>query len=204
MKYAAFLAACSAALVVASPIAQLASVEDEVAVEPTDYPTTALFHHNIHRTNHSVDPLAWNDTLAGFAQTLVDTCEYQLNTSIGGGGYGQNVAMKVSSGSLEPADLAVARAITNMWYNPGVQRFPTDAYGTNPPMENFNDWGSFTQVIWRATRDVGCATAFCPSGSLAEGMPGWLTVCNYYPPGNVIGRFANNVNAPLGQDSVSP
>lgn len=80
MKYGTILAACSAALAVASPIAQPPSVDDAAADEPTDYPSTALFHHNIHRTNHSVDPLAWNDTLAGFAQTLVDTCEYQLNT----------------------------------------------------------------------------------------------------------------------------
>ncbi|GAB1314715.1 hypothetical protein MFIFM68171_04925 [Madurella fahalii] len=204
MKYGAFFAAYAAALAVAGPIAQSPTVQDVAAVEPTDYPSTALFHHNIHRANHSANPLDWNDTLAGFAQTLVDTCQYQLNTSIGGGRYGQNVAMKVSSGSLEPADLAVARAITNMWYNPGVQRFPADAYGTNPPMGNFNEWGSFTQIVWQATREVGCATAFCPPGTLAEGMRGWFTVCNYSPPGNVIGQFDDNVNAPLGHDIVNP
>ncbi|MDH3976346.1 MAG: hypothetical protein OEV42_18935 [Deltaproteobacteria bacterium] len=40
--------------------------------------------------------------------------------------------------------------------------------------------GNYTQVIWKKTRPAGCAKALC-SGSA-------LVVCNYDPPGNVVGE----------------
>lgn len=55
--------------------------------------------------------------------------------------------------------------------------------------------GHFTQLVWRATQTVGCARSFCNAG--AEGgkgtAPGWFVVCEYWPGGNVIGAFGENV-----------
>ena len=51
--------------------------------------------------------------------------------------------------------------------------------------------GHFTQLIWRDTRRVGCATA--PS----EGPNGGLYLtCNYEPAGNFLGEFEANVPPP--------
>ena len=40
--------------------------------------------------------------------------------------------------------------------------------------------GHYTQIVWRDTREVGCAVA---RSSFRE-----VWVCNYDPPGNIIGR----------------
>lgn len=33
-------------------------------------------HHNVHRQNHSVPALTWNDTLASYAETIAKSCVY--------------------------------------------------------------------------------------------------------------------------------
>lgn len=43
---------------------------------PTDYVSTALYHHNIHRANHSVPLLNWNTSLVASAQVLAATCKW--------------------------------------------------------------------------------------------------------------------------------
>jgi pathogenesis-related protein 1 len=44
--------------------------------------------------------------------------------------------------------------------------------------------GHYTQVVWRGTTHVGCASAGCPT----DGMNATVWVCNYRPAGNVIGE----------------
>ncbi|CAI5465864.1 unnamed protein product [Closterium sp. Yama58-4] len=41
--------------------------------------------------------------------------------------------------------------------------------------------GHYTQVVWRDTTHVGCASAQCPDGS-------GIWVCGYLPPGNFVGQ----------------
>jgi len=41
--------------------------------------------------------------------------------------------------------------------------------------------GHYTQLVWAATTEVGCGRALCPDNSQV-----W--VCNYAPPGNIIGQ----------------
>lgn len=52
--------------------------------------------------------------------------------------------------------------------------------------------GHFTQMVWRDTKTVGCARIKCGADTSAHG---WYDVCEYSPPGNVIGddRFKSNV-----------
>ena len=51
--------------------------------------------------------------------------------------------------------------------------------------------GHFTQIVWRGTREVGCAVANCSGKAL------W--VCRYLPQGNIVnpGYFEKNV-LPVG------
>jgi hypothetical protein len=43
------------------------------------------------------------------------------------------------------------------------------------------------EQVWKSTNLIGCGSAFCSS------MGGYIFVCNYYPEGNVIGQFSQNV-----------
>ena len=50
--------------------------EDEV------YKGLSLRHHNVHRSNHSVPALEWNQTLADFAKEIAQTCVYDHDLSV--------------------------------------------------------------------------------------------------------------------------
>jgi pathogenesis-related protein 1 len=49
----------------------------------------------------------------------------------------------------------------------------------------------FTQVVWKGTRQVGCAHVSCAPGKIFPAKFGSAAfhVCEYSPPGNVIGQF---------------
>jgi pathogenesis-related protein 1 len=48
----------------------------------------------------------------------------------------------------------------------------------------------FTQIVWKGTTDIGCASKSCPS------LGGTFYICDYSPPGNYIGQYSANVFAP--------
>ena len=45
--------------------------------------------------------------------------------------------------------------------------------------------GHYTQIVWKETRKVGCAMAQYTAGDF---QGGYVVVCKYTPPGNVIGN----------------
>jgi hypothetical protein len=59
--------------------------------------------------------------------------------------------------------------------------------------------GHFTQLVWNATKTVGCGATQCDNNQIK----GWYLVCEYDPPGNVIGAFAGNVSASSRQGGGS-
>ncbi|KAL1838649.1 hypothetical protein VTJ49DRAFT_2456 [Mycothermus thermophilus] len=182
------------------------SPQPETPQQPTDYIGAALHHHNIHRSNHSAAGLSWSDDLANSAAVLAQRCVFAHDTSINGGGYGQNLAMWASSSQQQiqsfGATKSLAKATTNGWYNGELHLFASEFGKANPDKTRFREWGHFTQLVWKDTKQVGCATHLCPPGTITSGMSSWYTVCNYYPPGNVGGQFDKNVLPPQGQATV--
>ncbi|OAP65040.1 hypothetical protein AYL99_01012 [Fonsecaea erecta] len=162
------------------------------------YIDAVLRHHNIHRSNHSADPLIWSPSLADTARVIAETCVYGHVTTVNGGGYGQNI------GAGYPATaLGMGQFITEGLYNSEVNNYIY--YGTEPDLSTLNEWGHFTQIVWMATTSVGCYTADCSSGGLTNAGPPiqpYFTVCNYAPPGNLIGSFAQNVGVSVGLPTV--
>ena len=123
-----------------------------------------------------------------------------MYSQIGGGGYGQNIAMWGSTGDVsESGEVAfIGQSITEMWYNGELELF--NGYGQDQPdMSNFRQWGHFTQIVWKKTTSVGCHVQYCPPGTMSPNMGAFFSVCNYFPPGNVGGAYKENVGRPLGQ-----
>ncbi|KIJ56982.1 hypothetical protein M422DRAFT_85976, partial [Sphaerobolus stellatus SS14] len=123
--------------------------------------------HNNARAAHDAAPLTWSNSLAYAAQTWANRCVMQHS---GGslGPYGENLAW--GPPGFKPTDAV------NLWnseknqYNPG-----------KPIMSHF------TQVVWRNTSQVGCASTTCPR--LINNDVGIMYVCEYNPPGNWAGQY---------------
>jgi hypothetical protein len=50
----------------------------------------------------------------------------------------------------------------------------------------------YTQVIWKGSKQLGCAYVNCTAGTIFPTMYGQTPfhICEYYPAGNVIGWFS--------------
>ncbi|KAI1421761.1 CAP domain-containing protein [Xylaria sp. FL1777] len=182
-----------------------AQASDAASSEGDSFESVAVYHHNIHRSNHSSPEVTWNAEIAGYAANTAATCKFAHDMTQGGGGYGQNIALwGVSSGAEElGAAGAVKMATTNMWYDGEFGAFLPSYYGqATPDMTNFESWGHLSQLVWAGTTSVGCHAQFCPKGTAYSTLDSWFTVCNYSPPGNVGGAYAKNINRPKGDASV--
>ncbi|RMZ83966.1 hypothetical protein DV737_g1335, partial [Chaetothyriales sp. CBS 132003] len=147
--------------------------------------------HNIHRANHSVVYLKWNSTMEQTAKQISETCYYAHSRSAGDGVYGQNIGAGFAADDI-------ASMVGNAMYNGEIELYP-GPYGEDPDMTNFESWGHYSQIVWSDTTDVGCWTTDCSATGLqnvASEVGPVFTVCNYYPPGNVVGEFGAKVPSP--------
>ncbi|CEJ90801.1 hypothetical protein VHEMI06558 [[Torrubiella] hemipterigena] len=148
-----------------------------------DYQRAVLNAHNGHRSQHSASALSWSDDLANKAAANANKCVFAHDSS------GQNLASFGSTGDLGSAADAAAKGVSDQWYKE-ISDF--HYFGQPNPTQDFEKWGHFTQVVWKGSQQVGCATVKCPAGTVL-GFPSMYTVCNYAPAGNFAGQYANNV-----------
>ncbi len=128
-----------------------------------------LSRHNQLRANHCVPALAWSSRLAATAQDWANRCVFEHRP----GNLGENLAIG-TSGAFPPASQVQS------WYDEiRSYDFATGASRDGQAV------GHFTQVIWRGTRQLGCAVASCNGQD--------LLVCNYSPAGNLTGAYQENV-----------
>ncbi|AAW43256.1 hypothetical protein CNBD2890 [Cryptococcus deneoformans B-3501A] len=136
---------------------------------------TFLDLHNEFRALYDADAVTWNDTLASYASDAASACNFAHT----GGPYGENLAAGVGAGYNITSGF-------NSWTNEA-----SDYDSSNPQASHF------TQVVWQSTTQIGCAVTNCADGTVftGYGTDSVNIVCEYYPPGNVIGAFASNVAA---------
>ena len=111
--------------------------------------------------------------------------------------------------------------IGNDMYNGEMPEYPGPYDQDNVDTSNFNSWGHFSQIVWKGTQQVGCATQNCPGGVQNAQGTNDFTVCNYQPAGkppilpyravssnadvaeigNIQGGYSN-VGAPLGKPII--
>ncbi|KAJ9130758.1 Cell wall protein PRY3 [Pleurostoma richardsiae] len=130
--------------------------------------TSAILNStNFFRTEHNASAVRWNHTLETFASDYLDGAGCDFAHS--GGPYGENLAIGCSD----------AAGCVDAW---GDER---EEYDFGDPGFS-EDTGHFTQLVWKNTTTVGCGRRLC-------GTSGWYLVCEYWPRGNVIGEFKEEV-----------
>ncbi|KAL7800082.1 CAP domain-containing protein [Trichoderma ceciliae] len=188
-----------------SPSPKPAASQPSPSSGGNDYQSAMLNEHNVHRANHSAPALAWDDTLAGFAHTTASGCVFAHDMTEGGGAvaYGQNLASWGTTGDLSGMQIESGRrGVSDQWYNDEMENWTFWDLLNPPSGSDLDAWGHFTQVVWKSSTKLGCATVQCPAGTVLS-MPSWYTVCNYGPPGNFGGKYAENVLKPLGHAPVT-
>jgi hypothetical protein len=142
----------------------------------------ALALHNEYRSKHQVGSLGWSsgleDSAMAWAVTLAaDECSMYHSSDRS---FGENLAIGHASIELAVQD----------WYD------EVDAYDFDDPGFS-SGTGHFTQIVWRDTDELGCATAVCPETGPTPGR--LIHVCHYAPFGNVLGNFGENVLPPVAE-----
>ncbi len=138
----------------------------------SDMAEPLLAVHNSERSQVGAPPLAWNGDLARDAQTWADHLATSGTFGHSTTGDGENLWMG-STGAFTPTQMAQAWADEKTKFK----------YGAFPDLSTDGNWanvGHYTQMIWSATTEIGCAKA---TGK------GWdILVCRYRSAGNVYGQ----------------
>jgi Cysteine-rich secretory protein family len=144
------------------------------AEAPGSFAAKVLASHNDERTRLGIAPLAWNPQLAAQARDWARNLAARgvLRHSRNAGGTGENLWMG-TSGAFPPEAMIGAFVGERKHFQAG--RFPAVSR-----TGRWSDVGHYTQLIWPATREVGCA--------LVAGRDRDVLVCRYYPAGNIIGQ----------------
>lgn len=151
---------------ITAPVA-IPSNEPEWKTERT-FTSAILNSTNLYREEHNVSSLSWNTTLEEFATDYLDDnddCKFEHSD----GPYGENLAIGYGN----------VTASVEAW---GDERDDYDFKKGGFSKKT----GHFTQLVWKDTTDVGCGRKLC-------GERGWFLVCEYWPRGNVIGQFTEQV-----------
>ena len=126
-----------------------------------------LAAHNAVRAKVGVGPLAWSQKLADAAQEWANTLlaerrfDHRPKSP-----YGENL-FRMDGGRSTPQKV--------------VERWVSEAANFDYKRNRCKgECGHYTQIVWRSTKEVGCAVARDRSREV------W--VCEYAPPGNYVGR----------------
>jgi uncharacterized protein YkwD len=142
--------------------------EHALSSEPSAAITTAMLEaHNAVRKTVGTPPLEWSERLTEVAQKwanylLKSGQFYHQPKNL----YGENL-YEISGGEASPVQ------VLNSW--------ASEAYDYHHRTNSCESTcGHYTQIVWRETRQVGCA--------VAKGQGRQVWVCEYAPPGNFVGE----------------
>lgn len=131
--------------------------------------------HNWVRSDVGIGPLAWSKNLAGYAQSWADhlaSTSCKLEHRPISGKWKQEYGENLFIGTL--GYYGVADAV-RAW-----EKEKSLYHGAPLTSSNWYPSGHYTQLVWKNTSHIGCAKAECGSNV--------IVVCNYDPPGNVLGQ----------------
>jgi uncharacterized protein YkwD len=140
-----------------------------LTAKPSSISIQALNTHNTIRANDKQLPLVWSTDLESISQKwanqLAKSCRmYHHQGQIP---FGENLFISGRAARISQA--------INTWAH--EKNFYNYQQNRCQPGKQC---GHYTQVVWKGTTDVGCATQTCANGSQ-------LWVCSYFPAGNIVG-----------------
>ena len=143
----------------------------------TTFNQRLLEAHNRERAMLGVPPLRWNDSLAAGAKQWADFLArtrsfHHSPDDPGSAPVGENL-WAGTVGAYQPEQMVGLWIAEKRFYHDGT--FP--AVSRTGAVE---DVGHYTQLIWRSTRQVGCA--------VSDNTEEEVLVCRYSEAGNIIGE----------------
>ncbi|XP_044574347.1 uncharacterized protein LOC123258417 isoform X3 [Cotesia glomerata] len=140
----------------------------------------ALAVHNEYRRRHRSPELILNDELSAAAKAWANKL---LNSSKlipqSSSPYGENIYSVQCS---DPNNIVSAREVVAKWYSERKEH----KFGVEPKILNTCH---FTQIVWKSTQEMGIA--------MAKKDGNCIIVACYYPRGNIVGQFTENVLKPI-------
>ncbi|QSQ22034.1 serine protease [Pyxidicoccus parkwayensis] len=120
--------------------------------------------------------LTWSDEAAKKAASWAKACRFEHNPDRGD--FGENLAAATP-------DTWTTAEVVKSWADEAA-----DFDFTRNTCKKGKVCGHYTQVVWRKTGAVGCATVMCNKNSpFGSRFPTWqLWVCDYTPAGNWVGQ----------------
>jgi hypothetical protein len=117
----------------------------------------------------------WNPAAQCVAQAWAERCRFEHN--LAQHSWGENLA--AATDTPPPADVVKGWADEVQDYD----------YATNTCAPAPAQCGHYTQLVWRNSKSVGCATVRCTQNSpFGDNAPWTFVVCDYAPPGNYVGQ----------------
>ncbi|KAK6509751.1 hypothetical protein TWF481_004481 [Arthrobotrys musiformis] len=156
-----------------NPVSYRPPADTSSFIPESQYRDTMLKVHNNCREAHGVPALKWSQDMVNYAQTNTPTCAFMHTQTLGRDGIGENILY----GPGSPESM-----VQTMWYENELKLYNFGRQGFAMST------GHMTQMVWKATTEVGCAVKRCPQGTYVK--------CNYRRPGNVSGQFEGNVPTP--------
>ena len=142
--------------------------------------------HNELRKKHAASSLTVSKDLMTLCQKTVDNCK-KLGYLEHGFFYmddGTRVGQNLFVDYITPTGKNVADA----WYSENVDY----DYG-NGTKKAGAVTTHFTQLVWKSTKQIGCAVAIGPWGDFKTS---YFVGCDYLPAGNYAGQYDKNVSPP--------
>ena len=137
-----------------------------------------LTAHNNYRKKHAVGSLSRNSSIEAIAQEFSEKLASTRTFGHSHNMYnGKPLGENLYSSSIIPDGITVAMD----WYEELVDYdFKSDYIpGT----------GHFTQIVWKESQYLGCG--------LGSAERYYVVTCNYFPMGNIVGNFSQNVFPPI-------
>jgi hypothetical protein len=157
-------------------LAIMSSASPASAGSQGDFAGRLLDAHNAERSRAGLPPLAWSKKLAqeaqGWAITLSRKGTLQHSGAESRRGTGENLWI-CPAGYYSAEDMVGGFLAERSKFRKGT--FPQVSRTGNRA-----DVGHYTQIIWPATTEVGCA--------VVKGGANDFLVCRYNPAGNVMGQ----------------